>query len=73
MNRHTRGDLRRLEGRLVSVALSDGSRIDDCQLVSAGRRQFQKLWFYVNGIDTFLSPADVLAIWESPSRHTAVA
>ena len=58
--------LRSLEGRRVSVALSDGSRIDDCQLVSSGRRPFQRLWLFVNGIDAFLSPADVLAIWEAP-------
>ena len=29
--------LKALEGRQVSIALRDGSRIDYCQLVSAGR------------------------------------
>ena len=66
MDRHSWAHLRSLEGRQVSVALSDGSRIDDCQLVSAGRRPFQRLWFFVNGIDAFLSPADILAVWEEP-------
>jgi len=66
-NRRSWAHLRSLEGRQVSVALSDGSRIDDCQLVSAGRRPSQRLWFFVNGIDVFLPPADVLAIWEAPS------
>jgi hypothetical protein len=65
--------LRSLEGRQVSVALNDGSRIDDCQLVSAGRRQFQRLWLFVNGIDTFLSPFDVVAVWEAPSREPVAA
>ena len=65
--------LRSLEGRQVSVALADGSRIDDCELVSAGRREFQKLWLFINGMDTFLSPVDVIAVWESPSDRPAAA
>lgn len=66
MNRHSWAHLKILEGRQVSVALTDGSRIDDCQLVSAGRHPFQRLWFFVNGIDAFLAPADIVAVWEEP-------
>jgi hypothetical protein len=72
-NRRSWAHLRSLEGRQVSVALSDGSRIDDCQLVSAGRRPSQRLWFFVNGIDVFLPPADVVAIWEAPSARRPAA
>ncbi len=72
MNRQAWAHLRSYEGRQVSVALTDGSRIDDCQLVSAGRRDFQRLWLFVNGMDTFLSPFDVVAVWE-PSCHRPVA
>ena len=38
--------LRQWEGRQVSVALADGSRIDDCQLVSAGRCAAGTLWLH---------------------------
>ncbi len=62
-----------LEGRHVSVALTDGSRIDDCQLVSAGRREFQRVWLFVGGMDTFLSPFEVVAVWEPPSERPAAA
>jgi len=73
MNRQAWANLRSLEGRHVSVALSDGSRIDDCQLVSAGRKEFQRVWLFVNGIDTFLSPFNVVAVWEPTSNRPAAA
>jgi hypothetical protein len=73
MNGPSAAHFKSLEGRRVSVALRDGSRIDDCQLVSAGRRSFQRLWLFVNGIDAFLWPADVVAVWEYPSRTPAAA
>lgn len=53
-----------LEGRRVSVALADGSRIDDCQLVSAGRHGVQSLWLYANGADAFVPLGDVTDLWE---------
>lgn len=58
-------NLRGLEGHQVSVALADGSRIDDCQLVSAGRPGVPTLWVFTNGVDAFLAHSDVLAVWES--------
>ena len=60
-----------LEGRHVSVAMVDGSRIDDCELVSA-RQGVQSLWLYSNGADTFVPLVDVTDLWEvvptGPSR-----
>ncbi len=53
------------EGRRVCVALVDGSRHDDCSLVSAGRGTAKTLWLVINRIDTFLPMTDVLAIWEA--------
>lgn len=59
-------ELRSLEGRQVCVALSDGGRIDDCQLVSAARGRDATIWIYRNGTDTFVPVADVVALWEAP-------
>jgi hypothetical protein len=58
--------LRNLEGRHVSVALVDGTRIDDCQLVSAGRPGTTSVWLY-SGRDVFVRLADVIDLWESRS------
>jgi len=61
--------LRILEGRQISLALRDGSRIDDCQLVSAGRATTETLWLFTSGHDVFVSLGDVLDVWEAaPSR-----
>jgi hypothetical protein len=62
-------ELRTFEGRQVCVALADGSRIDDCSLVSAGRGRARTVWVFANGIDVFIRPADLIAVWEaSPQR-----
>lgn len=53
-----------LEGRHVSVALSDGSRIDDCQLVSVGRHRTHSLWLFSDGCDTLVPLGDVVDLWE---------
>lgn len=52
------------EGRRVSVALSDGTRIDDCQLVSAGRHGTRTAWLFVNGADRFVSLHRIADVWE---------
>jgi hypothetical protein len=54
------GRLRRLEGRRVTVALEDGTHLDDCLLVSAGRNRARSLWLVANGSDTFVA-ADAVA------------
>jgi len=46
--------LRALEGRLVSVVLDDGSRLEDCVVVSAGHRGIANVWLHAGGIDVFV-------------------
>jgi hypothetical protein len=60
--------LREFEGRHVCVALADGSRIDDCQLVSAGRDRNRSVWLYANGFDVFVPRSDIIAVWEALLR-----
>ena len=64
MSQERMSELRSLEGRQVSVSLSDGSRIDDCQVVSAGRPGVQTLWVFTNGADTFVPLPDIIDVWE---------
>jgi hypothetical protein len=52
------------EGSQVSVSLRDGSRLDDCQLVSAGRTGTTTLWLFSNGDDVFVPQDDVVDLWE---------
>jgi hypothetical protein len=59
------GELTALEGRQVSVALRNGDRLDDVQLVSAGRNRVGTLWLFTNGTDIFIAVADVIDIWEA--------
>jgi hypothetical protein len=54
-----------LEGSKVSVALSNGDRLDDCQLVAAPRGNTSRLWLFTAGIDLFVPLADVVAMWET--------
>lgn len=56
--------LRVLEGRHVSLALRDGSRVDDCQLVSVGRAGVRSVWIFTQGLDMFLSLNDLIDVWE---------
>jgi hypothetical protein len=60
----TSQSLQMLEGRQVSVALRNGCRIDDCQLVSAPRARTETLWLFSNGDDMFVCVDDVTDIWE---------
>jgi len=62
MTRQRRTELHHLEGRRVHLALADGSRIDDCQLVLFGR---SKLWVFVNGEDAFVQLDRILDFWEA--------
>ena len=54
-----------LEGRQVGVALVDGTRIDDAQLVSSGRGQVRTLWVFTNGKDAFVPLLAVVDVWEA--------
>lgn len=58
--------LRHLEGHHVSVALADGSRLDDCELVSAGRGATASIWLHDGVDDRILAATDVVELWERP-------
>ena len=61
-------NLEELEGRRVSVALHDGSRIDDCQLVSGPRPDLDGLWLYTGGHDTIVPLDEVTEVWLAPDH-----
>jgi hypothetical protein len=65
MSAHQIRQLRALEGRRVGLAVRGGDRIDDCQLVSAGRGPGRTLWVFANGADSFVPLDDVVALWEA--------
>jgi hypothetical protein len=67
-SRPTASRLRTYEGRQVCLALAGGTRIDDCQLISAGRPGTSTVWVFSSGADTFVPLADVLDVWE-PARR----
>jgi hypothetical protein len=54
-----------LEGHRVGLAVRGGGRIDDGQLVSAGRHGVRTLWVFVDGVDTFVPVDDVIDLWEA--------
>ena len=57
-------NLEALEGRHVSLALVDGTRIDDCQLVSAPRGTLTRVWIYADGCDRFVPAHQIGDAWE---------
>jgi hypothetical protein len=61
-NDHLRG----FEGRRVSLSLVGGSRIDDCQMVSAARGPTESLWACSNGVDRSVPVSEVVDHWEVP-------
>jgi hypothetical protein len=61
-----------LQGQTVSVALADGSRIDEATLVSVGRWRTGMLWLYSNGADVFVPFADIVDLWR-PATYPARA
>ncbi len=72
----TRGHLAKvsaLEGRQVSLALRGGDRIDDAQLVSAGRNRAGTLWLFTNGADVFIAVVDVIDVWETHTGGSRLA
>ena len=56
--------LRHLEGRQVGLVLSDGSRILDAQLISAGRPGLSSVWILIDGTDNFIPLLAVTQVWE---------
>jgi len=64
--------LKQLEGHRVSVALADGSRIDDCELVAVSRGRRGHLWVHANGGDAFVPMSQVSDVWEVPGGRGRV-
>ena len=62
MKTHQKRRLRLLDARQLSVAPRDGTRIDDCSLVSSGRNQVDNLWLFINGEDVFIPTRDVVDV-----------
>lgn len=48
----------------MSVSLCDGTRLDDCELVSAGRGRASTLWLHDGCDDRMVAAADVVDLWE---------
>ena len=66
--------LRHLEGRRVSLVLTDGSRILDAQLISAGRPGLSSAWILIDGTDSFIPVMTVTEVWEiSPAAPVQAA
>ena len=62
--------LRHLEGRRVCLVLSDGSRILDAQLISAGRPGLSSVWILIDGTDSFIPVMAVREVREiTPANH----
>ena len=62
-----------LEGRTVGPAGADGSRIDECQLVSAATPRTDTVWVVVNGTDRFLPRVDIIDVGEVFPGHPLAA
>jgi predicted peptidase len=62
MTAEKRRELHRFEGSSISLALADGSRLDDVQLVSA---RGMKLWIFSGGDDRFVPVSQVIDAWPS--------
>lgn len=62
---------RSLEGRRVGLVLTDGSRIDNCELISLARTGLRTLWLLIDGIDVFVPAAAVETIWEATAATAA--
>ena len=62
MTAEKRRQLRRFEGSTVSLALADGSRLDDVSLVSA---RGTTLWIFAGGEDRFVLASQVIDAWPS--------
>ena len=58
-------ELRRLEGRLVSLALADRSRIDSARLVAVARGNADDLWLHSGGAEHRLALTEVVEVWEA--------
>jgi hypothetical protein len=60
------------EGRLVSIALRNGTVLSECVVVSVARGNVQTLWVFSEDADMFIRRRDVIAI-ELSRQATAAA
>ena len=63
--------LRHLEGRQVGLVLTDGSRILEAELISAGRPGLSSVWILIDGTDNFIPVLTVTEGWDMTSNHQA--
>ncbi len=68
MTAQQKRELRDLEGRMVHLALADGSRLDHVALVSS---RGATLWIFDGGEDSFLPVDRVLEVWEAQPASAA--
>jgi hypothetical protein len=54
--------LSHFEGQHINISLTDGSRIDDCELILVSPF---KLWVFVNGRDAFVNVKRVTDVWQA--------
>ena len=56
--------LRDLEGCRVNLSLTNGSRLESVEVVSAGHGRLSSLWLELDGTDLFIKKAEILNIYE---------
>jgi hypothetical protein len=62
-----------LVGRRVNISVADGSRIDDCQLVSTGCNRTRSVWVFKDGLDVFIPFETITDVWECCSAYCRAA
>jgi hypothetical protein len=55
-------ELRALEGDRIDLILRDGTRLNDCLLVSRGRLWAKTIWVVSDEIDHFIHLRDILSV-----------
>ncbi len=71
MTENVIASLRDYEGEQVTVSLGDGTRLDDCHLVSCGRTSSDNLWLFVDGSDIFVPRRDVVDVCQADATRAA--
>lgn len=73
MTREQVGLLQALQGRGVSLALRDGSCLEDAVLVSVSFDGAGTVWVFADGSDRFVPLPDVADVWEAAHSPDPVA
>jgi hypothetical protein len=60
--------LRAVNGRRLSIVLAGGSRIDDCEVISAGFGSSATVWLFSGGDYTFVPHGEVLD-WSEEAKE----